>query len=303
MLTYRIYDIAGHLTILQKPVYADIVFSADAPAAGMRAVFTVEGNIPQLYGAEVFDGETLLFCGLIDEQSEKTDRNGKTLEIRARSREALLLDNEAAPQIYFMPSMPLLMERHFSRYGFTRFVGESKAFNGRLTVAKGMSEWELLSEFCWKFLRTVPYITIDGTIDISGQDHSSSIYLGRPLLSVTKKYRRSCLFSELHARTYSAGGYEMPFFSSLAEKNKVQRIRYVNAVDSTGKTIEDVQNLLSDSESAFETYELSADGIVCCCVGDTLRTMELAQPLHITEIHYIRNSTGEKTRIYAEVKH
>lgn len=75
------------------------------------------------------------------------------LEIAARSMAALLLDNEAIPQTYAYPSLPLLFERHGKPYGFTEWEGEPSGFSVPFTITKGMSEWEVLSLFCSRYLK------------------------------------------------------------------------------------------------------------------------------------------------------
>src|SRR5699024_3417624 len=83
----------------------------------------------------------VLFAGIVDEQVLSEDGDGITVELSARSRAALLLDNEAQPQIYYMPSLKLLFERHAAPCGFTGYLGRDEVFGGAFTVEKGMSEW------------------------------------------------------------------------------------------------------------------------------------------------------------------
>ncbi len=304
MLKFDVFDLNGSVTSFQYPLYADIIFSQDAPAAGLRAVFAVSGKIPGLLSADVFDGDILIFRGFIDEQLEYSDKNGCRLEIRARSIEALLLDNEARPQTYFMPSMPLLMERHFSKYGFDHFIGSQSAAAGRLSITKGMSEWDVLDSFCRNFLGTCPAVTPEGVIDISGNNRSEDVFISKncPVISATKKLSRKNLVSDLFARTYSAGGYEMHLDSSLAKLNKVKKTRFVNAVDSNGKSVETVRRLMKKTEDSFECYELVFHGIVRCRPGDVLTVEGFPNPMTVTGMHYVRNNRGDITRIYAEVK-
>lgn len=90
------------------------------------------------------------FDGIVDIQKESC-ADKMMLMLVARSRAALLLDNEAVPQTYGMPSLATIFARHVQPYGFTTFYGNVKAFNGELTITKGMSEWQAAAEFCTRF--------------------------------------------------------------------------------------------------------------------------------------------------------
>ena len=68
----------------------------------------------------------VLFAGIVDEQVLSESGDGITVELSARSRAALLLDNEARPQIYYMPSLKLMFERHAAPYGFTGYLGRDR---------------------------------------------------------------------------------------------------------------------------------------------------------------------------------
>ena len=303
MLNYILTDVKNRETRLKQPLSVSIVFSEDAPAASLTAVFAVSGKVPLLLSVRVMDGNDTVFFGYIDEQTEITRDGSLLLQIGARSREAVLLDNEAHPQTYCMPSMPLLVDRHFRKFGLTEYIGTDKAFNGELIIKKGMSEWEVLSSFCEKFLKTVPHLSIDGIIDISGEDRSSLICIGgsNKLLSVRRSRKRRMVISDIFARTCISGGYEMHLKNEAADAYAVQKVRYVNSIDSEGKTINTAKQIITDTNHAYESYIIECSGSVIGAVGDRLRLEGRNFTMKINELHYVLGSEGEKTRIYAEV--
>ncbi len=73
------------------------------------------------------EGEVVFF-GPVDELQRRFSSEGCMLEIVARSMAALLLENEAIPQTYAYPSLPLLFERHGKPYGFTEWEGNPADF-------------------------------------------------------------------------------------------------------------------------------------------------------------------------------
>ena len=246
MLTYIIKDIKGKETEFKKPVSVNIVSSEDAPADSLYAVFAVSGAVPVLEGIEVLEGSERIFRGKIDSQTIEKNNKGLLLTVKARSIECVLLDNEALPQTYCMPSMPLLMKRHFEPLGFYDFVGTEKAFNGELNITKGMSEWGVLSAFCRHFMNTVPRIDRNGAINITGEESKEIVYLSSDrCLSVKNTLTRSNLISDIYARTYTAGGYEMPLENEFAKSLGVKRIRYVNSIDSESRTVLSTKEMIT----------------------------------------------------------
>lgn len=302
MLKYELTDIYGRKTWLKKPLRVNITASSDAPADSLMAVFAVEGRIPELRDVRVTNGQTNVFYGFVDEQIDTLTGSSNILEVRARSQECLLLDNEAMPQTYCMPSMPVLLERHFRPFGFTEFTGPDNAFNGELTVSKGMSEWEVLESFCRRFLGTKPRIDDSGSIDITGGS-PEIIYIGdkRRILSMRRKLRRSVIISNIKARTYMGGEYSLRLDNPLAVHQGVVRNRYVNAIDSKGKSIDSVRQIMNETNNAFENYELEFTGSVICRPDDIIRISGVGKDMKVRELHYILNEDGEKTRIYTEV--
>lgn len=299
MLKYEVTDISGKSTQFRFPVRAGIISSYDAPADSLSAVFAAEGKIPLLKTIVVSSGSRIIFSGEIDEQTETVSSGRHLLELRARSRESILLDNEARPQTYCMPSMPLLMKRHFEALGFEGFIGTEKAFNGELNITKGMSEWEVLDCFCRKFVGTVPRLTVDGIIDISGEDNGELILIGNEarLLSSVRHRKRHVLMSELFVRTHIRGDYDMKINDSLAQSCKVARRRYVNAV----RTMASAKKIIESADNAFESYENLYSGCIICRPGDKIRSSSDSRIMRVREVRYLRDSSGEKTRIFAEV--
>lgn len=303
MLTYCVRDIKGESVTLRHPLKVIWTASETAPADGLHTVFAVEGTVPLLHSIEVRDGEKRVFFGYVDEQTEELLPGGKTLRIAARSIAALLLDNEARPQIYCSPSMPLLMKRHFAPLGFTEFQGTEKAFSGQLVVEKGMSEWSVLTGFC-RFLDGVtPKVDPYGRIDITGQASEEEWLLSPDrFLSYRRSLKNNVLLSEVIARTYARGDYEMPLKNETAGRVGVRRRRYVNAIDNKMRTVLTARELIRKSCSAYDSICLTVQGWLACRPGDVLRINGELRRYRIRETEYCLDSSGERTKIEAEVE-
>lgn len=303
MLSYQIRDVEGKSVVLRHPLKVSLSFSEDAPADQLRAMFVVEGSVPALSSVEVRQGDERVFYGLIDSQWEDTDQDGILLTITARSLESVLLDNEAMPQTYCTPSMPVLMKRHFQPLGFSAFRGSSQAFSGELVVSKGMSEWTVLKNFCRQFLGTVPFIDSDGVIDISGEPKQDVLRIDPDrLLSFRRIRKNQNLVSEVIARTYSGGGYEMPLRSKKAIGLGIKRRRYVDAIGSSSRTVLSVKEQLRQYNRGYEQIIVECGGFCFCEIGSGLALRDPETVYHIREIDYTLDVRGERTKIYAEVR-
>lgn len=303
MLTFILKDIRQHTVILHHPLRVSLSFDDQAPADYLTAVFAVSGKVPLLSSIEVKQEEERIFFGYIDEQTEESSQKGHLLSVTARSLAAVLLDNEAQPQQYCMPSMPLLMQRHFIPLGFTEFKGSSSAYSGQLTITKGMSEWAVLQNFCRCFVQTEPKIRRSGVIDITGQSPQEMLVLSdNSILSCRHVYRPYVLFSDIWARTRVGGDYSMPFISPKAQKLGILRRRYVSVADSRNGTVLSVKEMLHKTEAAYERLQVTCSGCFPAEPGTLLRLNGQPEIYRIRTIRYTLDSTGETTSIEAERK-
>ena len=302
MLTYIIRDIDNKPTAMKRPVRVMMISSDSAPADRLSAVFAIKGEVPILSSVEVKRNGERVFFGYIDEQYVQRVRSGALLGISARSLASVLLDNEARPQIYCCPSMPLLMKRHFEPLGFVSFKGTDKPFNGQLTVSKGMSEWSVLESFC-RFLPGVkPKIDKYGRIDISGERNEELLFLSRDcIISGKHELKNSVLISEIRARTHISGGYDMPVRNGKAEKLGIKRKRYVDLADRIGNTVTDAKKMIENSCRAYERLTIECRGCFLCAPECGLKIEGDKRKYRVREMIYSFDSGGEKTKIEAEV--
>ena len=303
VLKYILTDINDIETSFKNPISMSIVSSEDAPADSFKAIFAVSGKIPEIYSVKVLKGGEVIFFGFVDEQIETFADNGILIEIRARGPASVLLDNEAMPQTYCMPTMKILYERHFRPLGFKGVKGGEKAFPGDLVISKGMSEWQVLSNYCEKFCKSKPVIRDDLVIETGENYQPDMIYIGEnsPIIKMSRTINRGAPISDIYARTYIAGGYDMYFQNEMAKNHKINRRRYFNCADSKYKSILYADNIIKSTNRKYESYFIDISGILGCKVRDRLQIKNKRGEMRINELHYILDSSGEHTRIYAEV--
>ncbi len=302
MLTILLTDAHGSVIQFSRPLFLSLLRADDAPADGITIRLPITRPLPEITRICVRYGEDILFNGITDEQTETYSDNSAFVTIKGRSMEALLLDNEALPQTYCLPSFGLLFARHFRELGFSGYRADDKSYNGEFVISKGTSEWGVLVDFCNKFSHTSPVITNDGIIDISGSYVPDTIRVSKAILiSLSRRLNRSTLVSDIIARTYPAGGYNMTFHSNKAEAIDVRRKRYVNAVGHKVNSITDIDALIRKSESAYQTITAQCSGCIHCLPGDHLLLEDDSSCYRIKEVQLTVDAAGEKTTIFAEV--
>lgn len=306
MLTYILTDINDRKSTMKYPLSVSFVSSDDAPADSLTVVFAVNESVYPVVSVIVENGGERIFNGLVDTQTEQQTSGGMLLTLTARSLECILLDNEALPQTYCMPSMPLIFKRHLEVLGFKEYIGTDKAFNGEMIISKGMSEWAVLEMFCKRFLKTVPKIDCFGVIDISGRKNDEVVYISESgknrCISKKRILKRSCLISDIIARTCISGGYEMPLENDFAKKLGVNRRRYVNTIDSESRSVLDTKKILDKSVRNYEQFVLECNGCILCGTGAAVILEDDNKKLRVNEIHYNLNSEGETTTLYTEAE-
>ncbi len=282
----------GTELLLGEPMEAQLLYDSDAPASQLRAVFPAEKLWEDLAVVRVFHQGQVSFGGIVDEQNTALSGEGFTVELIARSWEALLLDNEARPAVLRSPSLGLLWERYFQPLGLTSVVGDQSPKAGELAVEKGTSCWELLESFCRDYLGTAPWVDGKGTLHCEGPQETKVI-AGRVL---------SAELSRLPCKQLSAvwqqsfrGTYDTPFRGAAG----VKRQRYVSMEDGR-----DPRALLRQGER--ESWLLSVE-----CQGNSwpgpgaLVTVEAPrlgrfEDCPLRQARYIRDSRGERTRFVLE---
>ncbi len=297
-MTYIGVTPQGKSIPLPPPASVKLNRGEDAPADGFIGVFPLEKSIGNITGIRVYDKkQQMCFDGIVDEQKEGCAEERK-LTLIARSRAALLLDNEAMPQTYNMPSLKTIFTRHVQPYGFQNYIGENRAFSGELMITKGMSEWQAAEKFCTCFLKVKPRI-FGGVFDASGKKPQGKIIFdnvgGTRYSSITIENQYYHLLSELMVKLGESGVYCLAAQDVRAASLGVQRRRYL----SNGS--KNADKLISDAaRKAFRAivtcpWEFTASLLTGAVVRDA--TLGEMSDLYISEIAYSLDSSGESSRI------
>lgn len=280
---------------LPQPVRVRLSREEDAPADGFSGVFPLQAPVGNITSLRIYgrDG-SLCFDGITDDW-KVTRADGNFLTLTARSRAALLLDNEAIPQTYCMPSLSTIFQRHIQPYGFTGFRGSKKIFCGALSVTKGMSEWQAAEQFCRQFLHVTPRIQ-DGVFDASGEIPSGQISFGTggvPYSALVIHNRYAEKITELLAQGGTDGTYFCVARDTEAGLLGIRRRRCLT--------------LGQNAKNVLRTAQKKSFSILLTCPGEiTARLLQSAQftevnpelprELYVAGIEYVLGTSGEFTQ-------
>lgn len=297
-MTYIAVTPQGKSIPLPPPASVRLNRGEDAPADGFTGVFPLEKSVGNITYIQIYDKkQQLCFDGIVDEQKESCAAQ-RTLTLVARSRAALLLDNEAMPQTYHMPSLQTVFTRHVQPYGFQRVVGDSKTFSGELMITKGMSQWQAAAQFCTRFLKVKPRV-VGTTFDASGEKPQGKVTFdnagGIVYSSITVENQYVQRLSELMAKSGKSGAYCLAAQDGTAVSLGIRRRRYL----SDGSTNAD-QLVSSAAKKAFRVVVLCPGEQTLGLLTDaTVRDTALGEisGLTVSQVDYRLDASGESSRI------
>lgn len=286
-MRYILYDAAGRQWELPAPVSVSLQKDEIAPATGFKAVFPVKDTLPCAAFLRMENSKNLWFNGIVDTLTQ-TDGTTQLLTVTARSKAALLLDSEALPSLYRTPSLPELAHSHAVPYGFTGICGCTDSFTMPYTIEKGISEWQVLADFCQQYLGA-SLREENGVLTAEPPVYAVPICFGKtgiPYLQVCRKRNFYRGFSEIW-------GQSSGFWEKQAEDVFVQKLGILRC-----KRSEHAEALLAAAQEAMFSVTVLCAGwqqaqigqpAVLELQGETLR-------LRVKQILYSLSAKGKTTR-------
>lgn len=298
------FEVSTSGDMLALPMPISVVYNSEfsVPADSI----TVE--IPYISGCDDgdflygYDGERLVFKGQIDEITTQKSGDKITVVISARSMAGLLLDNEAEPCVYFNASSSVIFERHLKPFGFSEYVGDNEPYFGYVRISKGMSEWQVLENYCMNKYGKMPRITGDGRVILNGNTEGEKLCFGMggcgytAAKSTIKRYK---VISEVKLRIKQENRYGSTIKNDLADK-RLEKRRYVDALTGGGSVGTADRIIKNSNRNAYEVvfecpYRLNCEAGNRASIDDEI--LGKADGLYIHKLKYIANNRGEKTTV------
>lgn len=286
---------SGGQMLLGDPREAVLAYDREAPADQLKAVFPADKLWEELTEVCVYHEGRGVFRGIVDEQNARLTADGLFIELVCRSREALLLDNEAEPRVIRSPSLETLRQRLLEPLGFSQITGGEGAVRGELSVEKGSSCWQVLAGFCREYFGTGPYVDFEGVIHCEGREEKA-LELSR-VMSAEISYLPYKRLSAVWKQGYR-GGYDTLYRDHGA---MLPRRRYISA--QNGK---DPRGVLREARQESFLLTVTCSGSWWPPHG-ALANVAVPQAGKFTgcpvrRAVYTRDRNGERTRFVLERK-
>ena len=302
MLKCVLTDVNGQAHTMTQLLSLQVDVDEGVPADALYATFPYTPT-EELVGITLYDDDTPLFIGVVDEEEHICGSKGTYLKINARSLAAHLLDNEAAPCAYDHPSLSLMVQRYAAPFGVTLGTDSDEVFFGEQSVTKGTSCWKALKNFCIACYSAVPRISSVGVLYPKGTEHSGMTVFGDdgvPYTQLREVKKRCEEISAVHVKATNSGSYALPIENASAKARGVHRERYLNAVltESPMRCADDM--IANGSAKSYAVY-LRCEGCLLGKEGDrAVLDDDLigdTDELYISAIHYRMKGDGEYSNI------
>lgn len=291
-MTFWGTSVSGDKILLGEPSAAVLLRDCDAPADLLEVKFPADKMWDGLAELELCEGDEVVFRGIVDEQNTLLSASGLTVELVCRSREAILLDNEAEPCSMLAPSLAALESKFLLPLGFAA-VGDKTKKQGELTISKGESVWAAVENFCEKWLGAVPFVDSDGALQcITAEKESvqvSQIIEAQirqlPYKRISEVWQQSC-----------RGSYDTPYRSG---RGGVKRRRYLS-MEST----QSAADMIEESERESVLISLTCAGAYWpgrnAVVSAQVPGVGTLTDCPVRSIKYTRDKNGERTCLVLE---
>lgn len=226
-------------------------------------------RIRALYGSLCF------FDGAVDEQEWTADATGEHLEISARSTAAALLDNEAIPVSYNCPSLEELYRLYLKPYGIRGYVGSGERCSAWYSIQAGISEWEVVRNFCVGVLGVLPRINGEMILDASGLPGPHTVLFDNQApgayryTALTARSVRSGVIGEIAYRSERDGAYSYRAVNRSAQERGITARQVISLADTADWEKNSViGRRFSASEQGSRELVVQSPQFVPCGPGD-----------------------------------
>lgn len=308
MLTFEAVNTKGERLSLGSPESALLCRDAGTPADSLTLVLSC-GVSDELCRVYVMNEEKEIFSGVVDEQIITSEEDVKT-KLVCRSLAALLVDNEAYPCTFNDLSASLLFSRYIKPLGFSRYTGEDRVLRGEFRVSKGESCWQVLERFCRRVYGSFPVVRGDEVVMQETDDKEELVFSDRgeglSYVSLEHNRLRCKLISKVRVKTAQGGEYTSFVTDKEALEKGVQRERFVNASDLSGKSLSDADRLIASARLKSEKLTLLIPLCMTQVLGKRVRISDTASGEHkgfyVTGIRYSLRDLSETTRLQLQRK-
>ncbi len=251
----------------------------------------------------------IFFEGIVDKQTLSFSKKGNLLMINCRNKTAWLVDNEVKPYIYFQLTSSELFKQYALPFGVLSHEFPYEAKKNFIQVKKGMSNWNVIEEFCRLVYQKTPYINqdrklvlnpINATIHTLSNHHSGATLF--PSLQIKRlNYKLiSRLFLKTATETYGYF-YGVVLENENAKQKQVKRDRYYHSSNKLSASAKaEAEQIIKESNRNSYLVSVTVPLLMSARVGDQVKLYHDAisqSNLVIIGMRYIINEKGLQTQL------
>lgn len=302
MLRVIATDAEGRKLELYYPQSIVLCKDENVPADSLSITFS-EVIDPELAEISVYEDESLVYHGVVDEQIISIGELEQT-EIASRSLTAVLLDNEACPKCFVNPDSELIFKRYLEPYGMSGYTGDDRTLLGEFKVTKGMSCYQVLEKFAKSAYGTSPRVE-DGVVIFDGIKNDTTLCFSNndgieyTRLEFTKL--RCKPISCVKVKTTEVGEYSAIINNPDALSRGITRVRYLNTVEDASATLLTADAIIRKSQQNSESITLYTPMRMTDVLGASAqicndKTGRLGG-FYVSSIRYALTKNGESTKL------
>ncbi|MBQ7740590.1 MAG: hypothetical protein IJT65_05085 [Eubacterium sp.] len=299
-ISFCFYDCNKNKTVPESVICYELSRDISAACDALRITFKPQSALDELKTVKAFNGEELIFSGLVDTQREAKDKNGSTAFVYARSLACLLVDNEAQPHTYNNPSVLALFNKNAEEYGFVCRL-ENTVCNSAYRVPKGASRYGAINSFV--FSNTGRNIIVTPNGELTTDEGAKTVIIDNERIIYEKRIiNRGDALSRIDYKNEGDKGYLRHIKSRFFEEKDIRRSKKLNL--SSYPEWQRGNILLNRIKAAGQNYskiELLISGFVKAGLYAGAEYISSfggsSKDYYISSVSHILGENGERTRI------
>lgn len=296
MLKIYIIDDNGCEISSESPLSLSIDMSLSVPCDSATVVLPYK-KLQNAAMIKIYDDKDLMFVGVVDEEINIFNSTGSYKKYVARSKMALLVDNQAYPNELTNITRTYLGNKYLQPFSIDYDKGE-EAYSGKIVVDDGMTIYQLIEEYCKNVFSSVPRMTPQGKLLFCGGSCDNEISFddqkGIKYTSMVENKKRCEKISKVSLMTNSKF-YDYIITNNETVDTLICRERFLSAsydeniYPSTGEDL-----ILKSNKDSYEVT-VTCPYNLTHCLGYIGKIGEINEDLEVAEICYTYNSKGEET--------
>ena len=278
------------------------------PADDLTVTFASQFDDEFIFIKVLID-DKLFFLGVVDEQVVVYLEKYIYTKFLVRSMAALLLDNEALPQVYINPDETTIFNRHIKCLGIEKFCTNNKLNAGVVEISKGQSQWNVLYNFCRACLNSYPEVATYGEVLMNGYKSDKTLKLGNknniPINYVHICKKQHKLISEVFVKNNYNDDYTYKLKNNIAIDKGVIRQRYLNATDTTSYSVNTAIKMIEKSNADIFNIVVKSPTFLADTIGRNVIldiNGDIYKDMYVSKITYNYNQGKESTILVLKYK-